>query len=73
MRVHETMPYKNSETSQQKSRKCVFRPFLNRHEKRQEKSDNLKVFFVFGIERPNATVTNYPGFGIVWEVLVMIE
>jgi len=35
MRVHEAktralaMPFKNSETSQQKSRKCVFRPFFN--------------------------------------------
>ena len=27
-------PHKNSETSQQKSRKCVFRPFLNRHQKK---------------------------------------
>ena len=26
-------PYKNSETSQQKSRTCVFRPCLNRHQK----------------------------------------
>ena len=25
------MPYKYSDPSQQKSRKCVFRPFLNRH------------------------------------------
>ena len=35
MRVHEAkthvlvMPYKNSETSQQKSRKCVLRPFYS--------------------------------------------
>ena len=27
-------PYKNSEMSQQKSRKCVFQPFLNRHQKK---------------------------------------
>ena len=26
--------YENSDTSQQKSRKCVFRPFLNRHQKK---------------------------------------
>ena len=40
MRAHEAktralaMPYKNSDASQQKSRKCVFRPFLNRHHKK---------------------------------------
>ena len=28
------MPYKDSDPSQQKSRKCVFRPFLNRHQKK---------------------------------------
>ena len=28
------MPYKNSDTSQQKSRKSVFGPFLNRHQKK---------------------------------------
>ena len=39
MRAHEAktralaMPYKDSDPSQQKSRKCVFRPFLNRHQK----------------------------------------
>ena len=40
MRAHEAktralaMPYKDSDPSQQKSRKCVFRPFLNRHQKK---------------------------------------
>ena len=40
MRAHEVktralaMPYKDSDPSQQKSRKCVFRPFLNRHQKK---------------------------------------
>ena len=40
MRVHEAktralaMPYKNSETSQQKSSKCIFRSFMNRHQKK---------------------------------------
>ena len=28
------MHYKDSDPSQQKSRKCVFRPFLNRHQKK---------------------------------------
>merc|ERR1711942_587273 len=28
------MPYKDSDPSQQKSRKCVFWPFLNRHQKK---------------------------------------
>ena len=28
------MPYKDSDPSQQKSRKCVFRRFLNRHQKK---------------------------------------
>ena len=37
-------PYKNSETSQQKSRKCVFRPFLNRHQK--------KLFYSLLLIRP---------------------
>ena len=50
MRVHEAktrtlaMPYKNSETRQQKSRKCVFRPFLNRNQK--------KLFYSFFQTRP---------------------
>jgi len=40
MRAHEAktralaMPYKDSDPSQQKSRKCVFRRFLNRHQKK---------------------------------------
>ena len=40
MRAHEAkmcalaMPYKESDSSQQKSRKCIFRPFLNRHQKK---------------------------------------
>ena len=39
MCVHEAktlalaMPYKDSDPSEQKSRKCVFLPFLNRHQK----------------------------------------
>merc|ERR1711954_635383 len=40
MRAHEAkmralaIPYKDSDPSQQKSRKCIFRPFLNRHQKK---------------------------------------
>ena len=40
IRVHEAktralaMPYKDSDPSQQKSRKCVFRSFMNRHQKK---------------------------------------
>ena len=41
--------YKNSETSQQKLRKCVFRPFLKRHKKviSFTFSNHAKILWVF--------------------------
>merc|ERR1711954_427719 len=50
MRAHEAktralaMPYKDSDPSQQKSRKCVFRQFFNRHQK--------KLFYSLLLIRP---------------------
>ena len=55
------MPYKDSDPSQQKSRKCVFRPFLNRHQKklfyslllnRQKYYESSKTEYVSPSNRP---------------------